>query len=78
MQHDRAFMLDAATLREDLADMQRQIQLDPSDNDVIDRYLTYARKVREIEYRDNGYVTARNRPPKNASSESRLKNTSPL
>ena len=53
-------MLDAATLREDLADMEKQIQFNPNDNDLINRYLTYARKVREIEYRENGYVTARN------------------
>jgi len=54
-------MLDAATLREDLAAIEKQIQFNPNDNDLINRYLTYARKVREIEYRENGYVTARNR-----------------
>ena len=56
------FILDAATLREDLAVMEKQIRFNPKDNDLINRYLTYSRKVREIEYRENGYVTARNRP----------------
>ncbi|RXH05196.1 hypothetical protein [Bradyrhizobium vignae] len=55
-------MLDAATLREDLAVMEKQIQFNPNDNDLINRYLTYARKVREIEFHENGYVTARNQP----------------
>ncbi|WP_283810263.1 hypothetical protein [Bradyrhizobium sp. UNPA324] len=41
-------MLDAATLREDLAVMEKQIQFNPNDNDLVNRYLTYARKVREI------------------------------
>ena len=58
-------MLDAATLREDLAALEEQIQCNPNDNDLIDRCLTYARKIREIEYRDNGYVTARNQMPEN-------------
>ena len=54
-------MLDAATLREDLAAIEKQIQFNPNDTNLISRYLTYARKVRELEYRENGYVTARNR-----------------
>ena len=52
-------MLDAATLREDLAAIEKEIEFNPNDSDLINRYLTYARKVREIEYRENGYVTAR-------------------
>jgi hypothetical protein len=59
MQHYRALALDAATLREDLAAIEKQIQLNPNDNELIDRHLTYARKIREMEYRENGYVTAR-------------------
>jgi hypothetical protein len=59
MQHYRALALNAATLREDLAAIEKQIQLNPNDNDLIDRHLTYARKIREMEYRENGYVTAR-------------------
>jgi hypothetical protein len=59
MQHYRARMLDAATLREELAAIENQIQLNPKDNDLINRHLTYARKIREIEHRENGYVTAR-------------------
>ncbi|WP_407179391.1 hypothetical protein [Bradyrhizobium sp. STM 3562] len=69
MQHYRAFMLDTATLREDLALMEKQIQFNPNDNDLVNRYLTYARKIREIEYRENGYVTARNESSSNASLE---------
>jgi hypothetical protein len=59
MQHYRARMLDAATLRKELAAIENQIQLNPKDNDLINRHLTYARKIREIEHRENGYVTAR-------------------
>ncbi len=70
MQHDRASLLDAAALREDLGAMEKQIRFNPNDNDLIHRYLTYARKVREIEYREKGYVTARNQPPEDASSKS--------
>jgi hypothetical protein len=73
MQHDRAFTLDADTLREDLAIMERQIRFTPNDNDLLRRYLTYARKVREIEYREKGYVTARNQPPRKAGVERRLR-----
>jgi len=72
MQHYQAFMLDAATLREDLAALEKQIQSNPNDINLIERYLTYARKVREIEYSENGFVTARASTPKNATSESRL------
>ncbi|MDH6263054.1 hypothetical protein [Bradyrhizobium sp. BR13661] len=56
------FMLDAATLRKDLAVMEKQIRFNPNDHDLVNRYLTYSRKVREIEYRENGYVTARTQP----------------
>jgi hypothetical protein len=59
MLHYRARMLDAATLREELAAIENQIQLNPKDNNLIYRHLTYARKIREIEHRENGYVTAR-------------------
>src|SRR5262249_53358327 len=62
-------MLDVAMLREDLAAMEKQIRFNPNDYDLIKRYLTYARKVREIEYCENGYVTARKQPLKNASFE---------
>ncbi len=72
MQHRRATRLDAATLREDLAAMERQIRFNPNDRSLIERYLTYARKVRAIEFRENGYVTARNQLSKDASLEGRL------
>ncbi|MGY8682711.1 hypothetical protein Q2941_33790 [Bradyrhizobium sp. UFLA05-153] len=52
-------MLDPAALREDLAAMEKQIRFSPNDYDLINKYLTYARKVREIEHCENGYVTAR-------------------
>ena len=59
MQHHRARVLDAETLREELAAIENQIQLNPRDVDLINRHLIYARKIREIEYREKGYVTAR-------------------
>jgi len=70
MSNYRAFMLDAASLREDLEAMEEKIRFNPNDRDLVARYLTYARKVREIEYRENGYVTARNQPSSSASLES--------
>lgn len=71
MQQHRAPILDAATLREDLVAMEKQIQFTPNDNDLINRYLRYARKVREIEYHENGYVTVRNQLSKDAGCEGR-------
>ena len=73
MQQHRAPILDAATLREDLDVMEKQIQFNPNDNDLINRYLRYARKVREIEYRENGYVTVRNQPSTDTGFGSRLR-----
>ncbi len=67
MQHYPGPKLNAVTLREELAAIEAQIQFDPKNNTLIDRYLTYARKVREIEYRENGYVTPRNQTLKNAT-----------
>jgi hypothetical protein len=54
-------MLDVATLREELAAIERQIAFDSRDGNLISRYLAYARKIRELEHRENGYVTARAR-----------------
>jgi hypothetical protein len=54
-------MLDVATLREELAAIEKQIQFDSRDGTLISRYLTYARKIRKLEYREKGYVTARTR-----------------
>ncbi len=64
MQHHRKGILDAAGLRDDLAVMERQIESNPGDHHLVARYLAYARKLREFDYRENGYVTAR--PPENA------------
>ena len=69
MRDNRAIKLDTAALREDLAAMEQQIRLNRNDHDLIDRYLAYARKVREIEFRQKGYVTARNQLPETASLE---------
>jgi hypothetical protein len=63
---------DAATLRDDLAALEKQIQRNPNDNDLVKRYLAYARKIREIEYRENGYVTARRPSLKSTTLEPRL------
>ena len=62
-------MLDVATLREDLAAMEKQIRFNPKDYDLINKYLTYARRVRELEYCENGFVTARKQSPKDISSD---------
>jgi hypothetical protein len=59
MQYHRKGRLDAAGLREDLAAMESQIRSNPGDNHLVARYVAYSRKLREIEYRENGYVTAR-------------------
>jgi hypothetical protein len=61
MQRTQAIVLDAASLREDLAAIEKQIERNPTDNNLINRHMMYARKVREIEYRENGYVTSRDR-----------------
>jgi hypothetical protein len=57
-------MLNAATLREDLAAIEKQIQFNHKDDELINTYLTNARKLREIEFCENGYVTARISAPK--------------
>jgi dTDP-D-glucose 4,6-dehydratase len=72
MQHDRAFAMDAASLRDDLAAMERQIRFNPGNHDLIRRYVTYARKVREIEFRETGYVTARHQPSERTSAAAPL------
>ena len=47
----RTSHLNITLVREDLAAIEEQIQFNPNDNNLINRYLTYARKVREFEYR---------------------------
>lgn len=51
-------LFDAATLREELSVIEQKIK--DGDSKLVDRWVLYSRKLREIENRDNGYVTARN------------------
>lgn len=53
-------LFDSATLREELAAIERQLKDRPSDKTLINRYVNYARRLREREFEENGYVTARN------------------
>lgn len=53
-------MFDAATLREELTALQQRLNQNPRDSKALNQYLNYARKLREAEHRENGYVTARN------------------
>jgi len=52
-------MFDAATLREELAVMEDKLKQNPRDSDLLNRYMLYARKLRQKEFEDNGYVAAR-------------------
>lgn len=52
-------MFDAATLREELAAMERALQQKPGDGALLNRYVRYSRKLRQMEFEENGYVTAR-------------------
>jgi hypothetical protein len=52
-------MFDAATLREELTAIERQLQQKPSDPDLLNRYVVYSRRLRRLEYEKDGYVTAR-------------------
>lgn len=52
-------MFDAATLREELAVMEEKLKLNPRNDELVNRYMLYARKLRQKEYKDNGYVAAR-------------------
>lgn len=52
-------MFDAATLREELAAMEDKLKQNPRNNELLNRYMLYARKLRQKEFEDNGYVAAR-------------------
>lgn len=52
-------MFDAATLREELEAIEQKLKQNPRNNELVNRYLIYARKLREKEYEENGYVAAR-------------------
>ena len=53
-------MFDAATLREELEAMEAKLRLTPNDHVLVNRFVNYARRLRQKEYEENGYVTARN------------------
>jgi len=50
---------DATTIREELAAVERKLELAPKDRILTNSYVSLARKLREIEHESNGYVTAR-------------------
>lgn len=53
-------MFDAATLREELTALESKLKQNPRDEKSLSLFINYARKLREAEQRENGYVTARN------------------
>ena len=52
-------MFDAATLREELDAIESKLKQDPRNSELLNRYINYARKLRDKEHEENGYVTAR-------------------
>lgn len=52
-------MFDAETLREELAALEQKLQ-HRNDPEMVNRYVVYARKLRRMEYEQDGYVSARN------------------
>jgi hypothetical protein len=54
---------DASTLREEMevieSQVERSLKEGRRDDKLIDRYIVYARKLRQKEFEDNGYVAAR-------------------
>lgn len=53
-------MFDAATIREELAAIEKALKDRPSNADLLNRYVLYSRKLRQMEYNENGFVSARN------------------
>ena len=51
---------DIATLREELAAIERMLKDRPRDNTLINRYVHTARMLREAENERDGYVSSRN------------------
>jgi hypothetical protein len=51
---------DAGTLREEMEAMERAFKDGVRDQKAVDRYLVHARKLRDKEFEENGYVTPRN------------------
>jgi hypothetical protein len=52
--------LDASTLREEMEALERAIKDGPRTQKLVDQYIVHARKLRDQEFQDNGYVTPRN------------------
>ena len=52
-------MFDAATLREELEAIEAKLKQNPRNSKLLDRYINYARKLRQKEFEENGYVAAR-------------------
>ena len=52
-------MFDAATLREEMDAIEAKLKQNPRDSELINRYVGYARKLRQKEYEEDGYVAAR-------------------
>jgi hypothetical protein len=52
-------MFDAATLREELTAIEDKLKQNPRNSELLNRYMLYARKLRQKEFEDNGYVAAR-------------------
>jgi hypothetical protein len=52
---------DASTLREEMEVLEARIKGGTRDQKMIDRYLVHARKLRDQEFQEHGYVTPRNR-----------------
>ncbi len=50
---------DISTLREELAAMEAAIKANPRDHDLVNRYIATARKLRDMEFIEAGYVTSR-------------------
>ena len=53
-------VFDAATLREELSVLEANLKQNPRDEKSLKLFINYARKLREAEHRESGYVTARN------------------
>lgn len=52
-------MFDAATLREEMAAIERRVKDGAREPGLIEMWVQYSRRLRDMEQRENGYVTAR-------------------
>lgn len=51
---------DAETIREEMRALEEALKISPKDQKLANSYVSHARKLRDLEYQENGYVTARN------------------